>query len=130
VRFEACIAVVIAPSSARFSPFSPPTKRTRSLVVHGSNPTTKELEAQLHKISGIERTTWLGLKWALALDRARDLLRRAILARACLLDGDRWPSGRKAGRFDVDAQLIEANGREEWRESWRTCAGGDGPWFA
>lgn len=91
----------------------------RSLVVHGSNPTTKELEAQAYKISVTERTTYAGVKWALALDRARDLLRRAILARGFLLEAERWPGGRKGSRFDVDAQLIDPAAREEWRRSWR-----------
>jgi hypothetical protein len=110
------------------TPTDPPTRiysdikciyGLRSLVVHGSNPTTKELEAQAYKISSTERTTWRGVKWALALDRARDLLRRAILARGFLLDLERWPAGRKGRHFDVDAQLIDPNAREEWRESWR-----------
>lgn len=91
----------------------------RSLVVHGSNPTTKELEALAHKISSTERTTWRGVKWSLALDRARDLLRRAILARGFLLDTERWPVGKKGRRFDVDAQLIDPGAREEWRQGWR-----------
>ncbi len=91
----------------------------RSLVVHGSNPTTKELEAYAYKISSTERTKWLGVKWALALDRARDLLRRAILARGFLLDAERWPAGKKGQHFDVDAQLIDPGAREEWRQSWR-----------
>lgn len=91
----------------------------RSLVVHGSNPTTKELEAQAYKISSTERTTWQGVKWALALDRARDLLRRAVLARGFLLDAGLWPAGKKARQFDVDARLIDPVAREEWRQSWR-----------
>ena len=91
----------------------------RSLVVHGSNPTTKELEAQAYKISSTQRTNWRGVKWALGLDRARDLLRRAILARGLLLDSERWPAGRKGRHFDVDAQLIDPDASEEWRQSWR-----------
>jgi len=121
------------------TPMDPPAKiyhdikriyALRSLVVHGSNPTTKELEAQAYKISSTERTTWLGVKWALALDRARDLLRRAILARGFLLDAARWPAGKAARNFDVDARLIDPASREEWRLSWRSALDGIGLGFA
>ena len=56
---------------------------------------------------------------ARTLDRARDLMRRAILARGFLLDTERWPVGKKGRRFDVDAQLIDPGAREEWRQGWR-----------
>jgi hypothetical protein len=98
----------------------------RSLIVHGSNATTKDLEAHAYKISATERSPYKGIKWALALDRARDLLRRAILARGFLLDSDRWPSGRASRHFDVDAQLIDPVAREEWRHAWRGALQGMG----
>ena len=98
----------------------------RSLIVHGSSPTTKDLEAHAYKISATQRTPYKGVKWALALDRARDLLRRAILARGLLMDSERWPSGRKARGFDVDAQLVDPVAREEWRQTWRVALEGMG----
>jgi hypothetical protein len=92
----------------------------RSMVVHGSSPTTARLEAQAYQISVAARTHRRGEKWALILDRSRDLLRRAILARGFLTDAGRWPTrGREAERFDVDALLVDSVSRESLRETWR-----------
>jgi hypothetical protein len=92
----------------------------RSKVVHGSSPPTAKLEAEAYKISVAARTHRKGEKWALIMDRSRDLLRRAILARGFLTDAGKWPTrGRKAERFDVDALLVDAVSREALREIWR-----------
>ena len=92
----------------------------RSLVVHGSNPPAERLEAQAFQVSVAERSHRKGEKWALVIDRSRDLLRRAILARGFLTDAGAWPTtGRKAERFDVDALLIDAAARDELRGVWR-----------
>jgi hypothetical protein len=94
----------------------------RSVIVHGSNPTTQKLEGHAYGISTAARSPHTGDKWALALDRSRDLLRRAILARGFLTDAGMWPTtGRKGQRFDVDGRLVEPTGREVWRQTWRSA---------
>lgn len=92
----------------------------RSKVVHGSSPTIAQLETQAYEISVAARTHRKGEKWALIMDRSRDLLRRAILARGFLTDAGKWPTkGNAAERFDVDALLIDAAARDELRRLWR-----------
>lgn len=56
---------------------------------------------------------------ALAVDRLRDLVRRAILARlflACTSDPV-WPL---SGRTPVDEILVDDTNRGRWRSTWRT----------
>jgi hypothetical protein len=92
----------------------------RSMVVHGSNPSAERLEAQAFQISAAGRSHRKGEQWALIMDRSRDLLRRAILARGFLTDAGRWPTrGREAERFDVDALLIDPAVRSELSDLWR-----------
>jgi len=92
----------------------------RSMVVHGSNPPAERLQGQAFQISAAGRSQRKGEQWALIMDRSRDLLRRAILARGFLTDAGRWPTqGREAERFDVDALLIDPAVRDELRDVWR-----------
>jgi hypothetical protein len=91
----------------------------RSDIVHGSNLTQKEIEKELHRISTTNRTGEAGVKGALALDRGRDILRRAILARALLIQDGRWPAGKQGKAVDLDGALIEPAAQEDWRRTWR-----------
>jgi hypothetical protein len=61
-----------------------------------------------------------------AVDRMRDLVRRAILARLCLAAGDRpfWPLQGKT--VAVDALLADDATRVIWRQSWRDRLAGIG----
>ena len=67
-------------------------------------------------------TPMVGDRYLLALDRWRDLLRRAILARIALVSasGHPWPAGRKVpGKLDVDEILLRSVDREGWRDHIR-----------
>ena len=59
---------------------------------------------------------------ALSVDRLRDLVRRAILARVALATGDEplWPI---AGKTPVDALLADDGERQRWRAAWRERVG-------
>ena len=91
----------------------------RSDIVHGSRPTQKAIDSELYRISTTERSSRPGEKGALALDRGRDLLRRAILARAFLDLAGKWPATRKGESPDIDGQMVELSTQEEWRKAWR-----------
>jgi hypothetical protein len=59
-----------------------------------------------------------GVQVALGVDRLRDLVRRAILARIILASGYEplWPL---RGDVVVDAALAEDAERDRWRSTWR-----------
>src|SRR5918995_497316 len=60
-----------------------------------------------------------GLQLDLAVDRLRDLVRRALVARMCLADGKEplWPLGGDGGP-NVDAVLVDDELRVVWRTAW------------
>jgi hypothetical protein len=54
---------------------------------------------------------------AYLVDRLRDLVRRAFLARLCVASMELWPF---EGSSSVDAALADEEKRRLWRETWRT----------
>lgn len=93
----------------------------RSTVVHGAALTEKSLRKKLDTLipDPPEGLGSVGLQLDLAVDRLRDLVRRALLARMCLADGDEplWPLGLDGGP-NVDAVLVEDELRVVWRNAW------------
>lgn len=93
----------------------------RSTVVHGSALSEKSLRKKLDTLipDPPEGLGSVGLQLDLAVDRLRDLVRRALVARMCLADGDEplWPLGLDGGP-NVDAVLVEDELRVVWRNAW------------
>jgi hypothetical protein len=95
----------------------------RSKLVHGGEIKESDLRREVAKISTMpagEVDAKFGVAIARAVDRMRDLVRRAILARICLaaeLDDPSWPF---AGSTGVDAQLADDETRVRWRTLWRS----------
>jgi hypothetical protein len=94
----------------------------RSTLVHGGQIKQSDLKKDLARISTMPPgavETRFGVAVWYAVDRMRDLLRRAILARLCLADGVQplWPL---SGDISVDAMLSDDAMRAIWRAAWRT----------
>lgn len=92
----------------------------RSKLVHGGQIKERDLRGALRKISTMpegEADDRFGVAIGYAVDRMRDLVRRAILARLCLAaDPDPvWPFN---GDVPVDALLSDDRIRGEWRRKW------------
>ena len=92
----------------------------RSKLVHGGHIRKSELRRDLGKISTMpqgEAENRFGVAIGYAVDRMRDLVRRAILARLCLAaePDPVWPFSGSAG---VDALLSDDETRGHWRASW------------
>jgi len=91
----------------------------RSKLVHGGSLAMKDLDKDLKNLvpnySGVASAVALSF----AVDRFRDLARRAILARLALASGETplWPW---AGDTQVDAELADDQARQHWRNSWTT----------
>lgn len=90
----------------------------RSRVVHGGTLSEKELRKKVAAISTITETKWFGIALERAVDRLRDLVRRALLCRLALAEGEAplWPLSTDEG---VDEKLADDRMRAEWRETWR-----------
>ncbi len=98
--------------------------RVRSSIVHGNVLKPGAFLKSIARVSSAGASSRPGEQVALALDRWRDLLRRAILARAALAtEASLWPL-RHTG--DVDRELRTESTRTAWlghiREYW-TVAG-------
>lgn len=92
----------------------------RSDLVHGGQIKERDLRRNLGKLSMMpegETDNRLGVAVGYAVDRMRDLVRRAILARLCLAaDPDpMWPF---SGSVGVDGRLSDDETRSRWRTSW------------
>jgi Apea-like HEPN len=92
----------------------------RSKVVHGGQIKENDLRRDLGKISAMpegEADNRFGVAIGHAVDRMRDLVRRAILARLCLAaePDPVWPF---SGNTTVDAQLSDDETRARWRAGW------------
>jgi len=92
----------------------------RSKLVHGGRITQNDLRKVLTRISTVPAETAehrFGSALAYAIDRMRDLVRRAILARLCLAEGAEppWPFD---GDTAVDATLADDAHRAAWRTYW------------
>lgn len=112
----------------------------RSKLVHGGRITEKYLRKMISGVSTVPDAAPFGVAFAFAVDRLRDLVRRALLARICLATGPEplWPLDSTES---IDAQLADDPQRIRWREHWRnelTAFGaaaaaeaaphGDSPW--
>ena len=92
----------------------------RSKLVHGGRIKQTDLRRDLRKISTMpegEVDHRFGIAIGYAVDRMRDLVRRAILARLCLAaePDPMWPF---SGSIAVDALLADDDARGRWRVSW------------
>ncbi|WP_191843116.1 HEPN domain-containing protein [Catellatospora chokoriensis] len=91
----------------------------RSKLVHGGSLTLKTLLKGIGKLSTVPTGVPDGEMPAHAVERLRDLVRRAILARICLAAGAAplWPIA--LDRDDhVDAALADDVNRGTWRDAW------------
>lgn len=90
----------------------------RSRLVHGARIAEKDLLRWLGAVSTVPEGAMYGVAFSFAVDRLRDLVRRAFLARLCLAAGDAplWPFETSA---PVDAALSDETERASWRQSWR-----------
>jgi hypothetical protein len=90
----------------------------RSRVLHGGVLSEKDLRKKVSSISTISDASMLGLAVDRAVDRLRDLVRRAILCRLALASGEDpiWPLADDQG---VDEALSDDDMRVEWRNAWR-----------
>ena len=101
----------------------------RSKLVHGGQIKRNDLRKTIVKVSTVaaEDTTdqRFGIGLAHAVDRMRDIVRRAILARLCLAEKPTplWPF---EGGISVDAELADDSNRAAWRTHWRQRLAGLG----
>jgi hypothetical protein len=92
----------------------------RSKLVHGGQITERHLRKVLTRLSTVtvdDAEHRFGMALAHAVDRMRDLVRRAILARLCLAEhpNPTWPF---TGHTPVDAILTDDRERDAWRRQW------------
>ena len=89
----------------------------RSATVHGASLKQKKFDTSIAHISTVPESDPPGIAVARAIDRMRDLVRRAILARVSLAAGPEplWPGTSKV----VDTLLADDATREHWRDAWR-----------
>lgn len=89
----------------------------RSRLVHGGELKRRELERRIRSISIVPEDTMFGIAVDHAIDRLRDLVRRALLARICLaaIDEPVWQLGSDPA---VDAELSDDATRRRWRDDW------------
>jgi hypothetical protein len=90
----------------------------RSRIMHGSTLSNEQAKSRLKGFTTSARSPYGRDQGNLALDRLRDILRRAILARAFLDEQGLWRLTDKD--LDVDRQLIDNAERSKWQEAWRT----------
>jgi hypothetical protein len=89
----------------------------RSATVHGASLKQNKFDTSIARISTVPEHDPPGIAVARAIDRMRDLVRRAILARICLATGQEplWPVTSKV----VDTLLADEATRKQWRDAWR-----------
>jgi hypothetical protein len=92
----------------------------RSKIVHGGQIRQKDLRKLIGRISTVPKGAAedrFGVALGYAVDRMRDLVRRAILARLCLAaePDPLWPFD---GETAIDAILADDMRRTAWRERW------------
>lgn len=90
----------------------------RSKLVHGSTLEIKELMRLLRRVVPGHDDQFGAESFAFAVDRLRDLVRRAILARLALA-ADHEARWTFEGTTSVDAQLSDDSTRQMWRSVWR-----------
>jgi hypothetical protein len=88
----------------------------RSTFVHGGTPSHSDVTKAIDRVAAADSSTPLRDRYELALDRWRDLLRRAIVARCALAAASPpWPSGGGKNRLDVDGFLLDGSNLASWR---------------
>jgi hypothetical protein len=89
----------------------------RSTLVHGGNLTEARLRKKILGISTISEQSMFGIATAQAVDRMRDLVRRAILARLCLATGTEpiWPFDPKTS---MEVAFTDDARRHQMRQHW------------
>ncbi|MGI8423631.1 MAG: hypothetical protein ACR2NO_05895 [Chloroflexota bacterium] len=100
----------------------------RSTIVHGASLSAKAVNKAIRSVTGAAAASWPAEQYLLALDRWRDLLRRAVLARIALSTAAvPWAAGAKGGgRLDVDELLLRDSDRNAWRQHVRAFWAGRG----
>jgi hypothetical protein len=101
----------------------------RSTLVHGGPLSLKSLLRKISKLSRLPAGVPNGELPSHAVERLRDLVRRAILARICLAAGapPLWPIDGESDD-QVDAALVDDAGRALWCDAWhQTLASVDAP---
>ncbi len=90
----------------------------RSQLIHGNALSEKTLQRSVRSITTVPGDSLLGEAIDHAIDRLRDLVRRALLARVCLAacDPPLWKLNEEKG---IDTQLIDASTRNKWCSIWR-----------
>lgn len=101
----------------------------RSRLVHGGDLKSSQLRSMITGISTASDEEAFGISRDRAVDRLRDLVRRAILARMCLAAGDEplWPFHNQT---QVDRALSNPPVAAAWRARWRDDLGQMGVGFA
>jgi len=91
----------------------------RSTLVHGGSLPLKSLLRKIGKLSRLPAGVPNGELPSHAVERLRDLVRRAILARICLGAGATplWPINGESDD-QVDAALVDDAGRAAWQSAW------------
>ncbi|MGW5216396.1 hypothetical protein ACWEQA_00870 [Nocardia sp. NPDC004085] len=93
----------------------------RSKLVHGGQIPERDLRKLIAGLSTVPPSAQerFGVAMDYAVDRMRDVVRRAILARLCLAakPDAPWPF---VGSTAVDASLADDNSRAIWRQRWRS----------
>ncbi|WP_280184499.1 MULTISPECIES: HEPN domain-containing protein [Nocardia] len=96
----------------------------RSVIVHGGEMTMSDFRRTLNAISTVPASSGQDDdldRIGYAVDRLRDIVRRAILARICLATGDPapWPLRDFKRAVKVDVALSDDGVRAAWRAHWR-----------
>ncbi len=119
IRASALLATERDPAAAIFKDISL-LYGIRSTLVHGGEAKTTSILKQLRGLSTMPKTVPDGVATGHAVERLRDLVRRALLARICLAAG-KEPLWSLTGDNDsqVDAALADDVQRSEWRAAWR-----------
>lgn len=125
-RSESDISLRIRNRAAAFLtvPADPPTDiygdvkllySLRSAFVHGSSMTDDDVWKLIGKVSTARGTDWRGEQFELAIDRWRDLVRRAILFRLALAwtKDPLWPLAKD--QTDIDAAIVDPGEAQRWR---------------
>ena len=88
----------------------------RSTLIHGGEITTKTLAKRIARISTVSAGPLLGRATEQAVDRLRDIVRRAVLARISLSHG---PNPLWNSEVSVDAVFADDQDRANWRSAWQ-----------
>ena len=89
----------------------------RSSLVHGAVVLQKDMDNWTTSLSVARDGATPRMRVDLMVDRLRDLVRRAILARLVLSDQGKWPL--RGEQPPVDQLMADPTIAAEWRDAWR-----------